>query len=418
MCIVRGSRGKRIARRRPRNWLVCGSAVASEMAAAPKARKLALNPEYLTAEPTDDEFRGVRQMAPLAGGTSPSAEEIEEHIVEGERYICQQCDDELLATDDFCIVKQDQETGEVLRWICKPCNSARTRIHRMRKATPEAFAGWESMDPEKRKAVFKQAHTMFGSALQKHIQDELVVTSRRRTSSKFKEQGDYQLLTEVRTWPRFVKDPAALSNLERLSPKMLCPITGECYIYVPQYRFECEEEDLSEQKKSRNLSGESKIANPKCVKPEKATPDTVVKKIPAGVQNKVVGATGCARCICAHALFAHHNSATSRHREVGGSCDDKWACAHMKRHVHMYADAGEEGCGPSADHKLRDVPADVDREQLRSLRLHCQEVRAERGEGVGGAQLDMLPAAGGARARRRDEAESGSVPREVQRVDD
>lgn len=325
---------------------ICLVSLAMAAASIGASRAKAIHPRCTLAPITNDEFIDVRQLPPAGGVPEQPKEVIDALVTDNDIFICTSCGDELLSTDDFCVINKYAD-GSCRTWICKPCNAVRTRIARIRRNEPEAVKGFVHLDAEKKKELYKKAHTMFGAALTKYISEECEAVSKRTSCTKFKESGDYHLLSEVRKWKRFVEDPLALANLERHSEMMTCGTTGETYIYVPQYRFETEQEERHEEKKRRLMSGEAKLANPKGEKPKKIVAgDDLPRKTPV-LPKSIVAKAICARCVCypqcvcAASPTSHFSAAAAW--QCGLNCGFLGPSIHASGQLHQCVDEGREG---------------------------------------------------------------------------
>ena len=258
----------------------------------------AINSKYVQAEPIDDAARGLRQLVPPFG---VSETRLEPHDVEeGCTYNCQSCGQDILAEDDFVVLRRVE--GVVVRWICVPCNRLKKRLADLRKAQPAVFQGWESLDSEGRKEVYKKAQHLFGNQLSKTINEELITIRRKKVAAKYKESGKWMPVSDAESLPRFVKHPEALNNLRKHGETFVCSLSGEEHVYVPEYSYEESHEEEHEQTNARTIGGDAKISNPKAVKEKTgvvgALPKT--KALAKGLQTKVITwiFRRHVRCVC------------------------------------------------------------------------------------------------------------------------
>ncbi len=244
-----------------------------------------VNPKYQQADPIDDEARGLRQLVPPFGvsETRPEADDIEDCCT----YTCQSCGQDILAQDDFVVLRRVE--GVVVRWICVPCNRLKKRLADLRKAQPAVFQGWESLDSEGRKEVYKKAQNLFGNQLSKTINEELITIRRKKVAAKYKESGKWMPVSDAESLPRFVKHPEALKNLRKHGGTFVCSLSGEEHVYVPEYSFEESHEEEHEQTNARTIGGYAKISNPKAVKDKAGVvgEPTKPRALAKGLQAKV-----------------------------------------------------------------------------------------------------------------------------------
>lgn len=247
----------------------------------------ALRAEYVQAEPEDPE---VRQQVPLGGAFDDGRKICGSMLHDDVEYICEACGDALTSADDFVILRRNKVTQEVDRWVCRPCNNLRARIARLRKGQPAVFNGWETLTDEQRRDLHKKLHRTFGSSLAKHISEEIKNSTKKTNTSKHTELGKYYLVDDAKELPRFKRNPQALEMLMARAPKFTCALTGEVHVYVPEYTFSREDTETNEEEKTRILSGEAKVSNPKGVKEAPVKLGEKPFKLPKGASEKGAGA--------------------------------------------------------------------------------------------------------------------------------
>eukprot|EP00959_Pyramimonas_sp_CCMP1952_P039329 823335-Pyramimonas_sp.AAC.1 len=179
-------------------------------------------------------------------------------------YLCGSCNLTFKARGEVTCCQKDWD-GTEKQFVCKGCNSVKTRLFKLKKMQPAAFDGWSDVSAENRHSFMQEAKSLYGSDLMKKVTQSLTMSKTQTVSNEFKETGGLLPKSEAAELPRFKNDPIAWANLLANAEKLVCPITKIEHIYVPNYEKTSTMKDVEERSKKREIEAEecTKVAKAK-----------------------------------------------------------------------------------------------------------------------------------------------------------
>eukprot|EP00959_Pyramimonas_sp_CCMP1952_P438400 9178219-Pyramimonas_sp.AAC.1 len=104
------------------------------------------------------------------------------------------------------------------------------------------------------------------------MREQCSLLNAKRDHSKFTQQRPFMLICDAKELPRFKNDAAAWGQLLQNSPSMICDITKQELIMVPNYDWERAKENVDEQKNETVILPDRKMPKGKAMARPKKEP--------------------------------------------------------------------------------------------------------------------------------------------------
>jgi len=160
--------------------------------------------------------------------------------------------------------KADPAKNKAEQFRCKPCNALKSRIHRI-TSKDISLNGYNLIQGEDRKELYKKAQGLFDEKLSKVISESVLASTIKRKTDMMITGGKYAALSQIKEDLENV-NPTKLNNILANAERMMCPVTREELILVPEYEVRFKDEHIDQTTESRKIEGEQDVKRAKVIK--------------------------------------------------------------------------------------------------------------------------------------------------------